>query len=711
VFLIETANKKSNRLGREKSPYLLQHAFNPVDWYPWGEEAIQKASAENKPIFLSIGYSTCHWCHVMEHESFENVAIAEIMNKYFVCIKVDREERPDVDKVYMSAVQAMTGSGGWPLSIFLTTDLKPFYGGTYFPPRDAHGRPGFPTVLERIHEVWESEHEKIVESGDQLISLLRQERATADENAVVDDTLLRKTYHQLAAQYDPKYGGFGSGPKFPRPAVLNFLLRYFWHSKDEEALKMGLSTLQAMAHGGMYDHIGGGFHRYSVDAQWRVPHFEKMLYDQAQLVDSYLDAFQITHDETYARIARETLAYVLRDMTGEEGGFYSAEDADSPEPQTPAHTSEGAFYLWTKKEIENALSTGDAKVFCHHFGVDEFGNALSDPQGEFRGKNILFAPFTVAQTAAFFSMDEAAVQKIIEDGKKTLFGLRSARPRPLRDDKVIAAWNGLMISACARASRILHEERFAAAARNAAKFAAHVLYDPQTKTLRRRYRDGEAKFAAQLDDYAFLIKGLLDLYEATFEVEWLTLALELHGIQVSLFWDSSAGGFFDFSGRDKSILVRTKEAYDGAEPSGNSVAVLNLLRLSQITGDGLMKKSTEAAVKFFAASLQQSPHAMPQMMSAAILFLSTPRQIVISGPVPSVRVVEFVEEAAKHFLPNVVLLCADGGEGQSFLSEFLPAVASMAPKDGLVSVYVCENFTCELSVTEVAQLALLLNRA
>ena len=707
---METNDKKPNRLSREKSPYLLQHAFNPVDWYPWGDEAFQKAEKEHKPIFLSIGYSTCHWCHVMEHESFESDAIAGLMNNYFVCIKVDREERPDVDKVYMSAVQAMTGSGGWPLSVFLTQDLKPFYGGTYFPPRDAHGRPGFPTVLGRIHEVWESEHEKIVESGDRLISLLQQERAVSDEHAAVDEALLNRTYHQLAAQYDPKYGGFGSGPKFPRPAVLNFLFRYYWRSKDEEALTMALVTLQAMARGGMNDQVGGGFHRYSVDGQWRVPHFEKMLYDQAQLIHAYLDAFQITHDEAFARVARETLGYVLREMTGREGGFYSAEDADSPDPQDPAHSSEGGFYLWTKKEIENALPAGHAKVFCHHFGVDEFGNALSDPQQEFRGKNILFAPFTVAQTANFFSIEESAVQKMLEEGKRILFDIRSQRPRPQRDDKIITAWNGLMISACARASRILNEESFVKAARDAAEFAAHTLYDPQTKTLRRRYRDGESKFEAQLDDFAFLIQGLVDLYEATFEIKWLTLALELHGVQISLFWDSSSGGFFDFSGKDKSVLLRTKEAYDGAEPSGNSVAVLNGMRLSQVAGDGLLKKYTEAAMRFFAGTLQQSPHAMPQMMSAAIFFLATPRQIVISGPADSPRTAEFATEAARHFLPNAVVLCADGAEGQKFLGEFLPAVASMTPKNGLVSVYVCENYTCELPATDVDQLSLLLNK-
>jgi uncharacterized protein len=702
------SSSKPNRLITEKSPYLLQHAHNPVDWYPWGDEAFDAARRENKPIFLSIGYSTCHWCHVMEHESFENDSVAGIMNTYFISIKVDREERPDVDKVYMSAVQAMTGSGGWPLSIFLTQELKPFYGGTYYPPQDAHGRPGFPTVLERIHQVWETEREKVVESGNRLIAILQQEREADQEGSAVDETLLKRTYHQLAAQYDPKYGGFGNGPKFPRPVVLNFLFRYYARSKDEEALTMALTTLRAMAQGGMYDHIGGGFHRYSVDAQWRVPHFEKMLYDQAQLVNSYLDAFQITSDESFARTARETLDYVLRDMTDPDGGFYSAEDADSPEPENPAHASEGAFYLWTKKEIENILQTEDAKVFCHHFGVDEYGNALSDPQSEFRGKNILFSPFTVEQTAKFFSMDEFKVRAMIREAKAKLYAARSRRPRPRRDDKIITAWNGLMISAFARASHILRETRYAEAAERAAQFAARVLYDPKTTTLHRRFRDGETKFEAQLDDFAFFIQGLLDLYEATFDIERLTLALELHRTQVALFWDSSGGGFFDFSGQDKSILLRTKETYDGAEPAGNSAAALNLIRLSQMTGDGILKMQTEAVMKSFSATLQRAPHAMPQMMVAVNFFLSAPRQIIIAGSRNSPATAEFLDEIAGHFLPATIMLSADGGAGQDFLSKHMPVIASMVPKDGSTTAYVCENFKCELPVNTIEQLVLLL---
>jgi len=692
---------KPNRLINEKSPYLLQHAYNPVDWFPWGEEAFEKARRENKPIFLSIGYSTCHWCHVMEHESFENDSIAAMMNNLFVSIKVDREERPDVDKVYMSAVQAMTGSGGWPLSVFLTTDLKPFYGGTYFPPRDAHGRPGFPRVLERIHQVWEDDREKIIESGNQLIALLRQEQGAPESDADIGESILKKTYHQIAAQYDAKYGGFGGGTKFPRPVVLNFLLRYHARTHTVEPLNMALATLRSMALGGMYDHLGGGFHRYSVDAQWRVPHFEKMLYDQAQLANSYLDGYQITHDEFYARIARETLDYVLRDMTDPGGGFYSAEDADSPDPEKPSNSSEGAFYFWTKAGIERILASDSAEIFCHHYGVDEHGNALSDPLGEFKNKNILFSPFTLEQTANFFSMDRTKIESILAAARKKLFEMREARPRPLRDDKIITAWNGLMIGAFARASRIFSEPRYAEAATRAAHFVETALYDPATSTLKRRFRNTEAKFEAQLDDYAFFIQGLLDVYEATFDPRSLQLALELHGTQISFFWDASEGGFYDFSGRDPSILLRTKETYDGAEPAGNSVAAMNLIRISQMTNDSILKKMLETMIRLIGAQVQQTPHAMPLMMAAIDFFLSTPKQIVIAGKRDSADTRKFLEEIARRYLPNKILLLANGDSNQKFLASRLPFLASMTPLENKATAYICENYACNLPTNDV----------
>ena len=694
-------DKKPNRLAAEKSPYLLQHAYNPVDWYPWGEEAFEKSRREEKPIFLSIGYSTCHWCHVMEHESFEDDSVAELMNAHFVCIKVDREERPDVDKVYMSAVQAMTGSGGWPLSAFLTPSLKPFYGGTYFPPRDMQGRPGFTTVLRRIHEVWTEERDKIVESGDRLISLLRQERGEALRSDAIDESLPKKTYHQLAAQYDPKYGGFGGRMKFPRPVVLNFLMRFYSRTKEQEALTMALTTLKAMAAGGLYDHIGGGFHRYSVDDQWRVPHFEKMLYDQAQLVNAYLDVYQITHDELYAQIARETLEYVLRDMTDTGGGFYSAEDADSPEPGNPSHASEGAFYVWTKGEIEHVLGKDDARVFSHHYNVDEHGNALSDPQGEFKDKNILFTPFSIHQSAEFLSMSDSEVNDVLARSRRKLFDKRNERPRPLRDDKIIVAWNGLMISAFARASRILGEPRYREAAVKAAEFVFDTMYNVGKRVLIRRYRQGEVRFEAHLDDHAFLVQSFLDLYEATFNIEWLKRAVEIQGVSITLFWDSAEGGFFDFSGKDASILLRTKEAYDGAEPAGNSVAVLNMLRLAQITDDNALKKQTDATLKYFGALLAQSPSAMPLLVAALDSSLLPHKQIVLAGEKESTGMRSFLKELYRYFLPDTIILFADGDAGQEYLAERLPFMRSMRPVDGIATAYVCENYACKLPATDL----------
>ena len=457
-------SRHTNRLGQEKSPYLLQHAHNPVDWFPWGEAAFAKARKENKPIFLSIGYSTCHWCHVMAHESFENPETAKIMNREFVNIKVDREERPDVDRVYMTFVQATTGGGGWPMSVWLTPDLQPFVGGTYFPPEDRHGQPGFPKVLERIAATWKQDHAKIAEQGAKIIAALREGGSTsAEQGRALEPKILDAAYQQLSRAYDAHEGGFSSAPKFPRPATLNFLFRVYARnggdsSTGKHALEMNLHTLRKMAAGGIHDHLGGGFHRYSVDAFWHVPHFEKMLYDQAQLAVAYLDAFQITRDPQFERVARDVLDYVRRDMTSKEGGFFSAEDADSLlEHDKPEH-AEGAFYVWTKKEIDDSLGE-NAGVFNFHYGVEEEGNAPpgSDPQGEFRGKNILIERHAITETAKRFGKNEDEIRASLKGARETLFALRAKRPRPHLDDKIIAAWNGLMISAFARAARVLDD--------------------------------------------------------------------------------------------------------------------------------------------------------------------------------------------------------------------------------------------------------------
>src|SRR5438874_2211280 len=509
------ATKKSqhtNRLAHEKSPYLLQHAHNPVDWYPWGEEAFTKARRENKPIFLSIGYSTCHWCHVMAHESFENDEVAAIMNREFVNIKVDREERPDVDRVYMTFVQATTGGGGWPMSVWLTPDLKPFVGGTYFPPEDRYGQPGFKKVLERIATAWKENHDKIVEQGSKIVEALRESQSGGKPESKIDSTVLVAAYRQLDRSYDPKEGGFGNAPKFPRPVTLNFLTRFYAPDPKSDsakhALEMALFTLSKMAAGGMHDHIGGGFHRYSVDRYWHVPHFDKMLYDQAQLAVAYLDAFQITGDRQFELVARDILDYVARDMTSKEGGFFSAEDADSPIAAGiggPGHskTAEGAFYIWTKKEIDAALGEA-ADVYDFHYGVQAHGNAPegSDPHDEFRGKNILIQRHAISDTARHFKKREGEIARILRQSREKLFGIRAQRPRPHLDDKVISSWNGLMISAYARTAQVLDDARYLEIATRAATFLRANLYDPSRKILFRNYRGSRSDIEGFADDYA-----------------------------------------------------------------------------------------------------------------------------------------------------------------------------------------------------------------
>ena len=708
------ASEHTNRLAHEKSPYLLQHAHNPVDWYPWGEDAFAKARRENKPIFLSVGYSTCHWCHVMAHESFESEEVAAVMNREFVNIKVDREERPDVDRVYMTFVQATTGGGGWPMSVWLTPDLKPFVGGTYFPPEDRYGQPGFKKVLERIAAAWKDNHDKIVEQGGKIVAALRESQSTPEAEGKIDAGILEPAYRQIERIYDPKEGGFGSAPKFPRPVTLNFLSRFYARDPKSEsgkqALEMALFTLRKMGAGGIYDHLGGGFHRYSVDRYWHVPHFEKMLYDQAQLAVAYLDAFQITRDQQYQSVARDILDYVARDITSKEGGFFSAEDADSFfENGKPEH-GEGAFYIWTKKEIDAAL--GDAaEIFDFHYGVQSHGNAPegSDPQDEFGGKNILIERHTIAETAKQFKKSEEEVRQSLDRSREKLLAIRAKRPRPPLDDKIIAAWNGLMISAYARAAQALDEPRYLEAAARAAKFLRANLYDEKSKLLFRSYRDGRSAVEGFADDYAFVVQGLLDLYEASFDVEWLKFATQLQETQDHLFLDAKNGGYFTTSGKDASVLLRMKDDNDSAEPAASSIAALNLLRLAQIRGEREMEDRARKTIDAFGPTLSHFASAMPQMLVALDFSLSKPRQIVIAGKkdVPSTKAL--LTEVHRHFLPKTILLLADGAEGQKYLGERNEAIRGMSILNGKSAAYVCENFTCKTPVTASNQLADLLN--
>jgi uncharacterized protein YyaL (SSP411 family) len=703
----------TNALAREKSPYLLQHAHNPVEWYPWGEEAFAKARRENKPIFLSVGYSTCHWCHVMAHESFENPAIAKLMNEHFVNVKVDREERPDVDRVYMTYVQATSGGGGWPMSVFLTPELKPFFGGTYFPPEDRYGRPGFPTVLQRLAEAWEKDHENVVTAAANAIDALREYTGTGPaKSETVDKGALDAAFSQFARTFDDELGGFGSAPKFPRPVALNFLFRYHAREGAESrdgklAASMALLTLRKMADGGMHDHLGGGFHRYSVDRFWHVPHYEKMLYDQAQLACSYLDAFQVTGDPQYAATARDILDYVRRDLTDTGGGFFSAEDADSlVEHGKPEHR-EGAFYVWTKDEITAALGEEDAKIFDRIYGVEADGNspAGSDPHGELTGKNTLIRRLPAADAAKFFGKTEAEIESILARSRARLLEVRSRRPRPHLDDKIITAWNGLMISAFARAGQVLGDATCVEAAQKAARFIRQELW--KDGTLARSYRQGASAVKGFCDDYAFLIAGLLDLYEADFDTGWLEWALELQERQDALFADEH-GGYFSVAEGDATILLRMKEDHDGAEPSPNSVSALNLFRLAQIAERPAFHDRAVKTLAAFSPQMSKAPTSVPQMLCALDASLAKPRQIVIAGKRGADDTRAMLREVHAHYLPGKLLLLADGADGQKWLGERLGFLRTVDLIDGHAAAFVCENFVCQLPVPEPQKLRELL---
>ncbi len=697
--------KFSNRLAREKSPYLLQHAHNPVDWYPWSEEAFAKARRENKPIFLSVGYSTCHWCHVMARESFENAEIAAVMNRHFMNIKVDREERPDVDRVYMTFVQATTGGGGWPMSVWLTPDLKPFVGGTYYPPEDHWGQPGFKNVLLQIAEAWTVDRERIVAASADMLDRLRQATASAPTDAVqLERALLDRAYEQIKMSYEPRYGGFSGAPKFPRPSAPDFLLRYYTATGTQDALDMVLLTLRKMADGGMHDHLGGGFHRYAVDERWHVPHFEKMLYDQAQLAITYLDAYQITRKEFFAETARDILDYVRRDMTGKQGSFYSAEDADSDVPGHPGEHAEGAYYVWTYDEIEAILGQRKATIFNERYGVEKNGNVCNDPHGEFPGKNVLIVSRSIKEIAKKFRLPEADAAQELSTSRMHLFEARAGRPRPHRDDKTITAWNGLMISAFARAYQVLGNEAYLTAATAAAAFIRGKLYNPDQGILLRRYRDGHAAIEGYADDYAFLIHGLLDLYEASFDVAHLSWAIELQKKQNALFWDDQGGGYFSTTGQDNMILLRMKESYDGAEPSPNSVALLNLSRLAQMTDSATCREKADRTLAGFRPTLTATPHAIPRMAAAFDFLLNKPRLIVIAGTPGAPDTQALLRAAHGPFVPNKIILLADGGVGQETLARHLAFIEDIRMLDGKATAFVCEDYVCKLPIVAPALL-------
>ena len=726
-----------NRLAAEPSPYLQQHAGNPVDWYPWGDDAFARARADEKPIFLSIGYSTCHWCHVMEHESFEHDGIAQLLNEHFVPVKVDREERPDVDRVYMAFVQATTGSGGWPMSVWLTPELKPFFGGTYFPPDSRWGRPGFAAVLREVASRWSSNRAELERSADAVLERLRalqSPEAAAprpDPSGIVivgqgstgpsaastpaGVAALAVGVHQFSSTFDQTHGGFGSAPKFPRPAELLFLLRESARSGDLNGQRMAVATLEAMACGGIRDHVGGGFHRYSVDAAWRVPHFEKMLYDQAQLVLAYLEAGQTARAPALLAVAAETIDYVLRDLTHPDGGFYSAEDADSLPPEAAgaggtAAKSEGAFYLWTLAEI-NDLVGDDADLIERHFGIEGTGNAPQDPMGEFGGKNIPYLQQDLHDIAALTGRAQDDVARAVEAGRQRLFAERSTRPRPHLDDKVLAAWNGLMLAALARAAHVLEgesAERARQGAVRAAAFARDHLWDPGRRVLLRRWHasqasDGRASIDGYAEDYACVVWGLLELVQTTGDAAWLDWALELQQRQDDLFRDDAAGGWFATTGDDPSVLLRVKEAYDGAEPAAGSIAAGNLLTIAHLTGDAVAAARAAETLARFGQSARSSP-----MMMAALVRYHAPAdgvtQVVIVGDRTDAATRALERTVAARYLPFTVRVTVPPGDAQVRLSERAPFIGSMRQVDGKPTAYVCANFACREPVTDPSAL-------
>ncbi len=713
----------TNRLINEKSPYLLQHAHNPVDWYAWGTEAFGKAKREDKPVFLSIGYSTCHWCHVMERESFENESIAKILNEHFISIKVDREERPDIDHIYMQAVMAMTGQGGWPLSVFMTPDQEPFYGGTYFPPDDMWGRPGFRVLLISIADSWKSRRSEIQSSATSMVEALGSMRkGSGAGKGRLDELVLKKGFEQLQLNFDAHYGGFGPAPKFPRSHLLSFLFRYWKRKGEPEALRMAGQTLSEMAKGGMYDQIGGGFHRYSTDGYWHIPHFEKMLYDQALLVRTYLEAYQITKSETYADIAREIFEYVLRDLISTEGGFFSAEDADSLPPDAPSgqpplgqpaegtkEKKEGAFYIWKESEIRSLLDEDTAKAFMYRFGVQPNGNARTDPQGEFKGLNTLYAAHSIEETAKYMDWPDEKAKSVLEKARQKLFDVRSKRPRPHLDDKILVDWNGLMIGSLAFGSRVLKEPRYLRAAERAANFILDKLVTPDGRLL-HRYREGDAGIEAKHEDYAFFIHGLLDLYEASFSPGYLVQAKKLADQMMDRYWDQETGGFFITSKDGEKLIARPKEIYDGAIPSGNSFALLDLVRLSRFTANKTYGEYAEKMIKAFAEEISETPTAYPQFLIGFDFALGPSKEIVIAGDANSPGVARMTAEVFSRFLPNkIVVLRPTQEDAVKEIVDVVPFIRDEKPLDGQTTAYVCENFVCKLPTTDMQQFEAMLD--
>jgi uncharacterized protein YyaL (SSP411 family) len=672
--------KHTNRLIHETSPYLLQHAHNPVDWYPWGEEAFQRARSESKPILLSIGYSACHWCHVMERESFEDEKIAALMNDLFVNIKVDREERPDLDEIYMNAVQLLTGRGGWPMTVFLTPEGKPFYGGTYFPPEDRYGVPGFPRILAGVANAYREKPQDVEKSVGQILTALQRISSSTESQQPFSPDIISRSAEALSRAYDSDHGGLGNAPKFPNVGVYELFLRHYYGSRDKRFLEMVTHTLAKMAGGGIYDHLGGGFHRYSVDEKWLVPHFEKMLYDNAQLVRIYAQVYRATREPLFKRVVDQTMAYLLREMLDQEGGFYSTQDADS-------EGEEGKFFAWTPEEITEILDEEASEIFCRIYDVSE--------QGNFEGKNILHPILTLEQASKFFRRDFREIEALVTNAREALFREREKRIKPFRDEKVITSWNGLMLSGLAEAIKISPQPAYLEAANRNFQFIFTKLF--HDGRLLHVYKNGQAKLAGYLDDYAFLAVGLLDLYEATLEASALRRAIELADTMLREFRDENGGGFFYTGKSHEQLISRTKPVFDGSIPSGNAMATQLLLRLHHFTGKDTYLQLAETALRSYYTAMESQPFGFAHMLCALDYYLEKPKEIVVVGNREDPKTAELVTQIHSMYLPNQTLQII--GPEKS-LETVSPLLKDKTQINGRPTVYVCHQYTCSAPVTD-----------
>ena len=688
--------RTKNRLQHEKSPYLLQHEHNPVDWYPWGDAAFNKAQKENKPIFLSIGYATCHWCHVMEHESFEDQAVADLLNRDYICIKVDREERPDIDQVYMDVCTRTTGSGGWPLTIFMTPDKQPFFAGTYIPKETRMNRPGLIDYLPLIATRWQEKPEELLDRAQQIISALQENITKEAQHAAVKADIFTRTTEQLVQRFDPEYGGFGEAPKFPSPHNLAYLLRRHRHTGNEKLLQIVKKTLQSMRQGGLFDQVGFGFHRYSTDRQWLVPHFEKMLYDQAGLASVYLEAYQVTNDESFAQTAREIFTYVLRDLTGVHGGFFSAQDADS-------EGEEGLFYLWSTEEVRSVLGDDAAGDFSEIFNLTSSGNYLDEMVQQKTGKNIPHLNNNLERVAKAKDISSTQLEKQIEENRGKLFANRQLRIPPLTDDKVLTAWNGMMISSFAEGGRILEDSTYITAAETAADFILTTLREPDGGLL-RRYREGDAAISAFAEDYAFLAKGLLDLYRATFKPERLQQAIELTEQMTTLFFDSQSGLLYETAETNIELFVRPKNLFDGAHPSTNSIGLQLFARLNLLTGETIWRDRAEALLIGLSPYFKSYPAGFTCALQGAALLLEPTREIVLAGKLKSAEMKDMVQVINQIFAPETEVIQIENEENGT-ISKLAPFTQYMSRPEIPVAAYICQNFSCQKPITKAEELA------